>query len=477
MERRLCSDCRRNFTNDPRYEVCHYCWIYRNNKKCVICKRFHVSNPSYDYCYFCWDKSNAHKKNSFAQTLWKLLILVVVLFLLSVIWNSGILSQGAAALGTVGVSAPFAKNCTATLQSGECSSPKPFYCDDGKIVRRSDICGCPVNWRPNETNCAYAFPCPDGTLTPDCSTNKPYQCVQGQLVENASLCGCPEDYKTYGDTCIKIQRCNDRTIYGECSANQPLFCDNGTLVEKASQCGCSSDLYVTGEQCADPRPSFAKISAIYISDRIINELNSKFLVEKDEFQFCLYGRRLGENLIITDASEPNYQFRSPMLHTADRCPSNSWGFIHSHPVGNCMLSDGDKDILSNEGFPIQGTICETNRFAIYTVGNSQNTVQIIRTTLDGQNNPTNSVDITPKTPCSGEMYCLGRCWIGCSSPYEIWKCTPSGGLCEGNPNNCPPGQQSCSGRCWTGCTSQGTWTCTSTGGMCVCNPGIVSCSV
>ena len=144
----------------------------------------------------------------------------------------------------------FPKNCTATLKSGDCSSPKPFYCDNGKIVRRSDICGCPSGWRTNGTDCAYAFPCNEGTLSPDCSIqNKSYQCLNGTLIQNATLCGCPDDYKLQNDICIKIQRCDDKTIYGECSSNTPKYCDNGTLVDRASVCGCAGDLIPQGNRC------------------------------------------------------------------------------------------------------------------------------------------------------------------------------------------------------------------------------------
>ena len=145
---------------------------------------------------------------------------------------------------------PIAKNCTATLKSGECSYQKPFYCDDGKITRRSDICGCPENWRPNGTDCAYAFPCNDGTLSPDCSSkNKSYQCLNGTLIQNATLCGCPEDYRAQNDTCVIIPRCEDKTIYSECSTNKPLFCLDGNLIEKVSQCGCSEGYRINAESC------------------------------------------------------------------------------------------------------------------------------------------------------------------------------------------------------------------------------------
>lgn len=84
------------------------------------------------------------------------------------------------------------------------------------------------------------------------------------------------------------------------------------------------------------------------------------------------------------------------------------------------------------------------------------------TTSDGKTvreNPSN------KPICEGNRFCNGQCWDGCGS-HEIWKCTPAGGVCEADPNNCPNGQHSCLGRCWLGCSSGEVWSCTPEGGVC-----------
>lgn len=144
------------------------------------------------------------------------------------------------------------KNCSASLKSGECwKSNQPWYCNNGKLEERADICGCPSYLREYNNTCILRYVCSDGTLAPDCSVNKPYQCVKGQLVENALLCSCPDDYLIDNQTnsCKKIQRCTDGTIYGQCSKTKPFYCLNGTLVEKASLCSCPLNTIADNDRC------------------------------------------------------------------------------------------------------------------------------------------------------------------------------------------------------------------------------------
>ena len=91
--------------------------------------------------------------------------------------------------------------------------------------------------------------CEDETHYNSCSVNKPYYCEDGILVKKASLCRCPYDYKIIGDDCEKIKRCSDKTVYGTCSLKRPLYCSDGILVSKSSVCGCPTDEIVYGESC------------------------------------------------------------------------------------------------------------------------------------------------------------------------------------------------------------------------------------
>jgi hypothetical protein len=48
------------------------------------------------------------------------------------------------------------------------------------------------------------------------------------------------------------------------------------------------------------------------------------------------------------------------------------------------------------------------------------------------------------------ILCNGECYDKCGL-HTIAKCTSSGVVCEGDPNNCPSGQISCMGKCWQMC--------------------------
>ena len=54
--------------------------------------------------------------------------------------------------------------------------------------------------------------CGDGTLFGECSVNNPYYCEEGILVEKASLCGCPDILSQDGDSCISEYATNPKEV-------------------------------------------------------------------------------------------------------------------------------------------------------------------------------------------------------------------------------------------------------------------------
>ncbi|MFH1503214.1 MAG: hypothetical protein ABIE36_00980, partial [Candidatus Diapherotrites archaeon] len=54
--------------------------------------------------------------------------------------------------------------------------------------------------------------CGDETGNNSCSDNKPYFCEEGILIEKASVCGCPEILKKEGDSCISEYQTNSKNI-------------------------------------------------------------------------------------------------------------------------------------------------------------------------------------------------------------------------------------------------------------------------
>lgn len=73
------------------------------------------------------------------------------------------------------------------------------------------------------------FVCGDGTDYGDCSSNKPYFCDNGTLVERASFCGCPDiegmDFLKKEDSCISQYHDNPKNLTLDYKINGK----NGTL--------------------------------------------------------------------------------------------------------------------------------------------------------------------------------------------------------------------------------------------------------
>ena len=71
--------------------------------------------------------------------------------------------------------------------------------------------------------------CSDGTIYGECSSNKPKYCDNGNLIDRCSVCGCPSDYECQSDgTCeiIILETCNDQCQNngygaGECVSEIP----------------------------------------------------------------------------------------------------------------------------------------------------------------------------------------------------------------------------------------------------------------
>lgn len=225
---------------------------------------------------------------------------------------------------------------------------------------------------------------------------------------------------------------------------------------------------------AEPIPQ--NVYSVYIPSNIIAAMNNKFSAESIEFRLCLSGKQYKDGLLITSFVEPKYNQRTPTYVNAVDCASASIGFIHSHPKGNCYASALDISLLNEQSNPIQGIIGGRDRFAFYTPSSPDTTIKVYSVTIGSNNNVVAQKEITLSNLCEpGYSLCNGECYSGCG-PYQVWRCTPSGGMCDPDPNNCPPGEYSCNGKCWRGCTYQGVWRCTPNGGWCDCPPGVSNCA-
>ena len=83
------------------------------------------------------------------------------------------------------------ENQLAAAEVGGCSL-NMAYCGAGGIVRgKCEICGCPQGGACQLDGTCEKI-CPDGTIDMQCSSRKPFYCQDGSLVKNALTCGCDE---------------------------------------------------------------------------------------------------------------------------------------------------------------------------------------------------------------------------------------------------------------------------------------------
>ena len=147
--------------------------------------------------------------------------------------------------------------CTDGTLVGSCSTDKPKYCDQGRLVDMPSVCGCPVGYQESSDGCIQLpTQCSDGTSLGSCSRIKPNYCdLQGNLIENAQICGCPDNlvYDQSSNSCIVYSRpCSDGTAFLACSKfNIGKICNaNGVLVDAPMFCGCPPGEVLNGASCS-----------------------------------------------------------------------------------------------------------------------------------------------------------------------------------------------------------------------------------
>jgi len=163
--------------------------------------------------------------------------------------------------------------CFDGTDSGQCSSIKPKYCDNGALKSNCGRCGCSEDEVcQSDGNCLLK--CSDGTPFGQCSENKPLLCFKGSLEQNCFECGCfPGQVCLNNGLCsgnievgageikkedamdiIKkkaseekiIEECADGSSFGQCSLEKPRYCQDGALVDNCEMCGCNA-----GEICSN----------------------------------------------------------------------------------------------------------------------------------------------------------------------------------------------------------------------------------
>jgi len=166
------------------------------------------------------------------------------------------LGEGTAKLTNVVSPPPL--TCSDGTPYNTCSSNKPLYCDNGTLVPDCQVCGCDPGFECNESGTCFAPPappnltCSDGTPYWNCSSNKPFYCENGTLIEDCGFCGCDLglDCQINGTCAVPPVppnlTCSDGTPYNTCSSTKPKYCFNGSLIDNCQVCSCNPE-----EQC-DP---------------------------------------------------------------------------------------------------------------------------------------------------------------------------------------------------------------------------------
>jgi hypothetical protein len=152
-------------------------------------------------------------------------------------------------------------DCPGGVPRLACSPSQPFYCNrDGKVETRGDLCGCPEGFTLDGTNCKAdtgggATECADNTAKGQCSTTRPFYCNDALELVSRESCGCGPNYRYANGVCEPQQRptaCSDGTAFGTCSRNKPFRCsETGVLENAASSCGCPDgfDLNSADDSC------------------------------------------------------------------------------------------------------------------------------------------------------------------------------------------------------------------------------------
>ena len=187
----------------------------------------------------------------------------VLLFVIILITILGIIASGPSPTGF----AVEGNKCFDGTDSGQCSSIKPKYCDNGALKSNCGRCGCSED-EVCQSDGSCLLKCSDGTPFGQCSENKPLLCFKGSLESNCFECGCfpgqiclnngscsgnievgagTEDKKETKKIFEKIiEECADGSSFGQCSLEKPKYCQDGALIDNCEMCGCNA-----GEICSE----------------------------------------------------------------------------------------------------------------------------------------------------------------------------------------------------------------------------------
>lgn len=145
--------------------------------------------------------------------------------------------------------------------------------------------------------------CSDGTFYNQCSTDKPKYCDEGNLVDKSSLCGCPVNYEISGNQCVvKINCQNECSQIGSriCSNNnnyQVCGYDNSNCLKWSPINSCSEKNCIMGNCLSAPLlNSDVKYWSILLATGL----------QKDDPNIDINSNQNVKNILIKNGWEENY---------------------------------------------------------------------------------------------------------------------------------------------------------------------------
>ncbi len=421
------------------------------------------------------------------------------------------------------------KTCKDGTFYGTCSTKIPYYCTiEGKLVKDENKCGfneiiSDYNYsRTFDINRNYGEPpkkCSDNTRYNECSQNKPYYCEDGNLVKKASICGCPQGLQINGTECVQIVKPEAKTrefeyvLKGESGKVKVLM----DLELKEYLGGIPRTYYCTPE-C----PSKTQLELRFLNDdrqkieldKVVKQIKEKTSNAEDQARIAVsLVQKIPYDMtsLLTQSDYERYPYevfydnngvcgekskllayflRSLGFGTAlltfekenhqsigIKCPSQ-YGFKNT---GYCFIESTTFSIIteSDGNYLGAGRLESTPEVLIMSDGNSFDSVseeyednlqyQKFLKGLD-QNNYKEWRALRNKygfqaTSCdANQNYCDGYCWLLCGEHY-VFNCGGFGGICKPNPLDCPQGMSVCADDCWPAC-EQGNFKCTPSGAVC-----------
>ena len=421
------------------------------------------------------------------------------------------------------------KTCKDGTFYGTCSTKMPYYCTlEGKLVKDENKCGfegiiTDFNYfKDYDYNFDYGEPakkCSDGTRYNECSQSKPYYCEDGNLLKKASICGCTQGLQINGQECVQIAKPEAKTrefeyvLKGE-SGKVKVSMD----LELKEYLGGISRTYYCTPQC----PSETELQLRFLNedrqkqelDKVVNQIKEKTSSADDQARIAVsLVQKIPYDMtsLLTQSDYDRYPYevlydsngvcgekskllayflRSLGFGTAlfsfekeshqsvgIKCPSQysykNTGYCFIETTTPSIITDSDGNYLG------AGKLESLPEVLIMSDGNSFDSVSEefqdnarYKKLLESLNPDDykkwralrNKYGFQATSCDVNENYCDGYCWPLCGEHY-IFNCGEFGGICKPDPLDCPQGMTACNEDCWPEC-EQGNFKCTPSGAVC-----------